>query len=356
MNFAFTEQQGELARNARRFLQKHSATEAVRRAMETERGYDPALWQDIAELGWPAVIIDEAYDGIGLGYVELVALMEEMGRALVCAPFFSSVCLAANALLLAGDEAQKRRWLPGIAAGTTTGTLAVAGDIAATRSAEGYSLSGSVTGVIDGHSADVIVVSDGVELYVVPGDAPGVQRDVLPTMDQTRRRARLVFDAVAVAEDHKLAAGSGALPRILDRACIALAAEQVGGAERCLDMAVDYAKTRTQFGRPIGSFQAIKHKCADMLVQVESARSAAYWAGWCAATDDAELALAAPLAKATCSAAYFHCAAEAIQIHGGVGFTWECDAQLFFKRARASEQLFGAPAAHRDALATRLGW
>ncbi len=359
MKFAFTEEQVELRRGARRFLDKHSSAEAVRRVMDTELGYDRNVWKTISqELGWAALIIPDDYDGVGLGYVELVGLMEEMGRALLCSPFFSTVCLGANALLIAGSDAQKQRWLPGIAEGTTTATVALTDEVATTvaHTDAGYVLSGTKSFVVDGHSADLVIVSDGIDLYVVPADAPGMTRELLPTMDQTRRLARIRLDSVTVAEDHKLTAGAAKHALIIDRACIALAAEQVGGAERCLELSVEYAKTRTQFGKPIGSFQAIKHKCADMLTLVESARSASYWAGWAAAVDDDELAFAGPLAKATCSDAYFRCAAEAIQIHGGVGFTWECDVHLYFKRAKSSEILLGAPAHHREQLAKRMDW
>jgi len=359
MKFAFTDEQLELRRGARRFLDKHSSATAVRKVMDTELGYDPAVWKQISEeLGWSALIIPDEYDGVGLGYVELVALMEEMGRALLCSPFFSTVCLGANALLLAADDSQKKRWLPGIAAGTTTATLALTDEteMSVAHTDDGYVLTGTKTFVVDGHSADLLIVADGIDLYVVPADTDGVSRELLPTMDQTRRLARVSLDNVTVPGHSKLNGASDVLPRILDLACIALSAEQVGGAERCLELSVDYAKTRTQFGKPIGSFQAIKHKCADMLTMVESARSASYWAGWAASVDDDELTFAAPLAKATCSDAYFSCAAEAIQIHGGVGFTWECDVHLYFKRAKSSESLLGAPAHHREQLAKRMDW
>lgn len=375
MNFAFTEEQRELRRGARRFLERHAAIDQVRATMETEAGFDRQMWRRMAELGWPGLIIDEAAGGVGLGYVELVGLMEELGRTLVCAPFFSTVCLGVNALQLAGGTEQQQRYLPGIAAGDTTATVAFSRsgkldpdeiDVTARRDGAQAVLSGAASLVVDGHTADLIVVaarapgssgSEGVDLYVVPGDAPGLTRTALPTMDQTRRLARLQLDEVAVPLGARLDRGSWpVLARTLDLAAIALSAEQVGGAQRCLELSVDYARTRTQFGQPIGSFQAIQHKCADMLTLVESARSASYWAGWAAATGDSELAVAAPLAKATCSDAYFRCAAEAIQIHGGVGFTWECDVQLYFKRAKSSESLLGDATFHREELATRQGW
>jgi len=378
MDFAFNEEQEELRTMARAFLEENSGSEQIRKAMESDLGYDPELWRQIgAELGWTAVHIPEAYGGLGLGYVELVALSEIMGASLLCAPFFSSVCLAANALLVAGNEEQKQRYLPGIAEGTTRASLAysgVSGDwsgstvaVTAVRSAEEYRLQGTTSFVVDGHCADLLVVAarsegsagnEGISLFLVPTDAPGLDRRVLPTMDQTRRLAETTSNDVRVPASSRMGAEGEAWPllsRTLDLAAVALAAEQVGGAQRCLDLAVAYAKERQQFGRAIGSFQAIKHKCADMMVKVESARSAAYYAGCCVAEgNDAELDTVAPLAKAYCSDAYFQCAADCIQIHGGVGFTWEYDIHLYFKRAKSSESLLGDAAFHRELLAQRI--
>jgi alkylation response protein AidB-like acyl-CoA dehydrogenase len=377
VNFAFTEEQEELRAFARSFLADHSSSEQVRRAMESELGFDTEVWKRIgAELGWPSVIVPEAYGGIGLGYVELVALMELTGESLLCAPFFSSIALGANALLVAGSEAQKQEHLPGIAEGQTLATLAVteeggrwdANGIGSVARSDGGEvvLSGAKRYVIDGHSADLLVVAaraegsrgeEGVSLFLVPGDAPGLSRHALPTMDPTRRQAELRLEDVRVPVDARLGEEGAewpALAKILDLATVALAAEQVGGAQRCLDMAVAYAVEREQFGRAIGSFQAIKHKCADMLLRVESARSAAYYAGCVAAEDRDELPMAASLAKAYCSEAFFHCAGQNIQIHGGVGFTWEYDPHLYFKRARATEQYLGEPSWHRERIAQGL--
>jgi alkylation response protein AidB-like acyl-CoA dehydrogenase len=378
MRFAFDEDQEALRASARSFLDTHSSSVRVRAAMETDRGYDPETWRQIArDLGWTSVIIPEKYGGAGLGYVELVGLMEEMGRALLCAPFFSTICLAANALLLAGDEANQRAYLPRIATGEITATLAhnepngrwdAAGIAAvARREGAGFVLDGTKSFVLDGHAADVLIVAarrdgsygeEGVSLFVVPADAPGLERRRLPTMDQTRRQAEVQLRGVRVPAHALLgeeAAGWAVLRATLDLAAVALAAEQVGGAQRCLDMAVAYAKERVQFGRPIGSFQAIKHKCADMLLRVESARSASYFAGWAAAAGDAELPVLASLAKAYCSDAYFQCAAEALQIHGGVGFTWEYDVHLYFKRAKSSETFLGDATYHRERVARGMG-
>jgi alkylation response protein AidB-like acyl-CoA dehydrogenase len=378
MRFAFDEEQEALRSAARSFLANYSSPARVRQAMETDRGYDPDVWSRIgAELGWPSVIIPEEYGGSGLTSVELVGLMEEMGRALLCAPFFSSVCLAANALLLGGSEEQKRDHLPGIAAGKTIATVAHTGpkgrwdasgiEAVARRDGGDFILNGTRTFVVDGHTADLLVVaarSDGSEgdagisLFIVRADAAGIERRLLPTMDQTRKQAEVRLRDVRVPASELMGDEGGGWPilrKTFDLAAVALSAEQVGGAEKCLDMSVAYAKERVQFGRPIGSFQAIKHKCADMLLRVESARSASYYAGWAAAQDEDQLPVLAALAKAYCSDAYFRCAAESVQIHGGVGFTWEYDVHLYFKRAKSSETFLGDAAYHRELVAQRIG-
>ncbi len=376
MNFAFSEEQEELRRSVRRFLEDKSPSTEVRRLMETTDGYDPKVWSQMAnELGLQSLHIPEAYGGQGFSFVELVVVLEEMGRALLCAPFFSSVCLAANAILNAGTEEQKQALLPGIAAGETIATLAFtepagkwdANGItmeAASDGSGGYTLSGTKMFVLDGHTANLIVVAaraagsggtEGISFFTVAGDAEGLTRTALPTMDQTRKQAKLEFSNVKAELLGEEGAAWAALSKTLDQVAVCLAAEQVGGAQKCLDMSVEYAKVRIQFGRPIGSFQAIKHKCADMLLEVESSKSAAYYAGWAAAEDNDELPVVASLAKSYCSEAYFHAAAENIQIHGGIGFTWEHDAHLYFKRAKSSEILFGDPTYHRELLAQRIG-
>jgi alkylation response protein AidB-like acyl-CoA dehydrogenase len=328
------------------------------------------VWSQMADqLGLQSLTIPEEFGGSGFSYVELIVVLEEMGAALLCAPFFSTVALGANALLTSGDNSAQADLLPGIASGETIATLAFTEDsgrwdiggvaLAATPSGDGWVLNGHKSFVLDGHVADLILVvartDAGVSLFSVAGDAGGLTRTPLATMDQTRKQARLEFDgtpARLIGADGGAEAG---LSKTLDLAAVALAAEQVGGAQRCLDTAVEYAKTRIQFGRPIGSFQAIKHKCADMLLEVESSKSAAYYAGWAAAEDSDELPVVASLAKSYCSEAYFHAAAENIQIHGGIGFTWEHPAHLYFKRAKSSELLFGDPAYHRELLAQRIG-
>jgi len=370
MNFAFSEEQEELRSSVRRFLEDKSPMTEVRRLMETSEGYDIAVWKQMGEqLGLQAIAIPEEYGGVGFGYVELTVIFEEMGGALLCAPYFATVALAANALLSSGDESAKKDLLPGIASGETIATLALTEDtgrwdldgitLAATGKGGDWKLDGHKMFVIDGHTADLILVAGrtgkGVSLFAVESSAAGLTRTALATMDQTRKQARIEFSGTPARLVGEEGGAGPALSRTLDLAAVALAAEQVGGAQRCLDMAVDYAKTRIQFGRPIGSFQAIKHKCADMLLEVESAKSAAYYAGWAAAEDSEELPVVASLAKSYCSEAYFHAAAENIQIHGGIGFTWEHDAHLYFKRAKSSELLLGDPSYHRELLAQRIG-
>ena len=370
MNFAFSEEQEELRKTVRAFLESKSSETAVREQMETENGFDPAVWSQMGDqMGLQGLSIPEEFGGSGFGFIELGVVLEEMGRALLCAPFFSSVVLAANALLLSGDDAAKKKYLPGIAAGETVATLATTepsgkwDEKGITTKAEGsgsdWKITGSKMFVIDGATASLIIVgartSKGVSLFAVDGDAKGLTRTSLSTMDQTRKQAKLEFNATPATLIGTDGKGWDVLSQVFDLAAVALAAEQVGGAQKVLEMAVEYAKVRVQFGRPIGSFQAIKHKCADMLLEVESAKSAAYYGMWCAAEMNDELASVASLAKAYCSEAYFHAAAENIQIHGGIGFTWEHPAHLYFKRAKSSELLFGDPTYHRELLAQRIG-
>ncbi|MGA9277156.1 acyl-CoA dehydrogenase family protein [Ilumatobacter sp.] len=370
MNFAFTEEQEELRSTVRAFLENKSSEEAVREQMDTEQGYDTAVWQQMGEqMGLQGLAIPEEFGGSGYSFVELGIVLEEMGRALLCAPFFSTAVLAANTLIHSGDDAAKQAHLPGIASGETIATVAYVEPsgkwdesgitMEASGSGSDVTLSGTKSFVIDGHVADLIIVAAksaaGTSLYAVAGDASGLTRTSLSTMDQTRKQAKLDFDntpATLIGEEGK---GWEILSTVLDLVAVGLAAEQVGGAQMVLEQAVEYAKVRVQFGRPIGSFQAIKHKCADMLLEVESAKSAAYYGLWCAAEMNDELPSTASLAKAYCSEAYFHAAAENIQIHGGIGFTWEHPAHLYFKRAKSSELMFGDPTFHREQLAQRIG-
>ncbi|HEY2510233.1 MAG TPA: acyl-CoA dehydrogenase family protein [Polyangiaceae bacterium] len=380
-----------LRRSAKRLLATHASSAQVRAAMATEAGWEPAVWALMArELGWAALAIPEEDGGVGAGWEAVAALFEETGKALLCAPLFSTVCLGASAIVECGDRAQRSALLPPLVEGVETATLAVTerngawdpADVEATaeRTEHGWTLRGTKRYVVDGHSANAVIVAarepgsvgaEGLGLYVVRSGARGLERRAVGTMDLTRKLAEITLRDVAVGKDARLDRGDwGGLERVLHRACVALSAEEVGGAARCLEMSVEYAKVRTQFGRPIGSFQAIKHKCADMLVDVESARSASYEAARIASSvdraarsadapsgvDEAELGVAAMTAKAFCSEAFLRTAGEAIQVHGGVGFTWEHDAHLLFKRAKGSMQLLGDAAHHRDVLARRIGF
>ena len=370
MNFAFTEEQEELRKTVRQFLEAKSSEAAVREQMETDNGFDAAVWSQMGEqMGLQGLAIPEEFGGSGYSAVELGIVLEEMGRSLLCAPFFSSVVLAANTLIHSGDDAAKAAHLPGIASGETIAALAFTEPsgkwdesgitMEASGSGDSWTLSGTKMFVLDGHTANLIIVAartgKGVSLFTVAGDAAGLTRTALSTMDQTRKQAKLEFAGTPATLLGAEGNGWAVLSKVLDLAAVGLAAEQVGGAQKVLEMAVDYAKVRVQFGRPIGSFQAIKHKCADMLLEVESAKSAAYYGMWCAAEDNEELPSVASLAKAYCSEAYFHATAENIQIHGGIGFTWEHPAHLYFKRAKSSELLFGDPTYHRELLAQRIG-
>ena len=375
MNFAFSEEQEELRQTVRRFLEDKSPSSEVRRLMETTEGYDEGVWKQMAqELGLQSLHIPEAHGGQGFTFVELGIVLEEMGRVLLCAPYFSTVVLAANAIMNAGTDEEQAALLPAIASGETIATLAFTEPngrwdasgitMEAAKQGDGYVLNGTKMFVIDGHTANQIVVvarsagtsgEDGISFFTVDGDASGLTRTPLATMDQTRKQAKLEFSGVQAKPLGALGSGWAALSKTLDQAAVGLSNEMVGGAQKVLDMSVEYAKVRVQFGRPIGSFQAIKHKCADMLLEVESAKSAAYYAAWSAAEDNDELPVVASLAKAYCSDAYFHAAAENIQIHGGIGFTWEHDAHLYFKRAKSSEILLGDATYHRELLAQRIG-
>ena len=368
MQFSFTAVQEEFRSVLRRFLEEKSPPTVVRRLMQTEAGWDRAAWRDLnGQLGLSAVHIPEAYGGQGFGPVELGIVLEEMGRALLCAPYFASTVLAATAILQAGTEAQKRDWLPDIAGGETIATLAFTepngrwdtAGIATTASATGggFRLNGTKSFVLDGHTADLIVVlarrpgsadDDGLSLFTVSGDAPGLSRRALKVIDPTRKLARLEFHDVEASLLGEAGAAAAPFARTMVLAAVGLANEMVGGAERLRQSALDYANLRVQFGRAIASFQSMKHKQADMLVDVELAKSAAYAAASAAADGDADLPALASLAKATASEAYLQTAIHTIQIHGGIGFTWDNDTHLWFKRAKSSEVFLGDPTWHRE--------
>ena len=371
MNFAFSEEQEELRRYARQWLSDRMPLSRVRELMATPEGFDPTDWTALAELGWQAMAIPEEYGGAGFGLLEVAVLLEEQGRAMFGGPFLSTVIGAANAILLGGSEAQKSEILGRVAAGEIVVAYAATEEggrpdgehmrTSAVARDGGWTIDGAKRYVIDGHTADLLVVAaqtaDGIGMFVVDANAAGVSRTPLPTMDETRKQADITFSEVHVSDDARLSDGDAStMRRVNEILAVALALEQVGGAQATLDMAVQYAKDRQQFGKPIGSFQAVKHMCADMLVSVESARAAAYYAAWTVAEGSDEAATVVPLAKAYCSDAFVECAAANIQVHGGIGFTWEHDAHLYFNRAKSSQLMLGSPAEHRRQLAERLGF
>ena len=379
IQITFTDEQEQFRTTIRRFMTEKSPATEVRRLMDTDEGYDPEIWRQLSDqLGLPGIHIPEQYGGAGFGMVELGIVMEEMGRALLCAPYFSTAVLAANALLNVGTEAQKARLLPDLASGARLAALAVtelggewdpqATRLTATPDGDGFRLDGTKSYVVDGQLADLLVVAgrasgtagrEGLALFAVNADAAGVTRSLLPSMDLTRKLARIDFNGVQAQRlgdgEDRATASVTALERTLDQAAIALANDMVGGAQALFDSAVDYAKLRVQFGRTIGSFQAIKHKCADMLLDMELAKSAAYYAAQAAAADDPEWPALACLAKAAASDMYLHIAIETIQIHGGIGFTWDNNTHLWFKRAKSSEVFLGEPYYHRELLLQRWG-
>jgi alkylation response protein AidB-like acyl-CoA dehydrogenase len=370
VDFAFDPDQQELRRTVRAFLADVSPEAEVRRLMDTDAGFDRAVWRRMgSELGLQGLAVPEEYGGAGCGPVEVGLVLEEMGRALLCAPYLSSAVLATTALLRSADEPARKRLLPGLVGGELVGTVAITEDSArwdregvatlARPSGQGWLLSGAKNFVLDGATADhVLTVAqapDGIGLFAVDGGAAGLTRATLPTMDQTRRQARLEYREVAAQRLETPGDGWQFVSDLLDRAAAALAAEQVGVAGRALDMAVEYAKVRHQFGRPIGSFQAVKHMLADVLLELESARAAAYYALLATTGGAPDLPAVASLAKAYCSDACLNAATQNIQVHGGIGFTWEHPAHLYLKRAKTAALMLGDPAYHRELLAQRIG-
>jgi alkylation response protein AidB-like acyl-CoA dehydrogenase len=373
MNFGFSAEQDLLRSAARKFLENECPSGVVRELMDIPEGMTPALWRQIAEQGWLGLIYPEAFGGMGLGFVDLTVLMEEMGRAVMPGPYLSTVVLGGLAVREAGSEAQQKAWLPRIAAGEARVTLAWMDPsavpppdgiaIAAVPGGGGFSLSGTALFVPDAHTADALVVAarvgdgqgaEGVTLFLVPRATPGLTVLLLPTMDQTRKLCEVTLADVALPADAVLGEvgrGWGALDRVLQRATVALCAEMCGGAQKVLDTTVEYAKIRQAFGRPIGSYQGVKHRAADMLVEVENSKSITYYAAWAMDEGAAEGPLAVSMAKAYVSDAYRRVAAAGIQLHGGIGFTWEHDLHLYFKRAKGSEFTFGDATYHREKVA-----
>jgi alkylation response protein AidB-like acyl-CoA dehydrogenase len=376
MDFGFSEEQEMLRSSARDFLAKEAPMTYVRKMMEDEVGFTGDLWKKMADLGWMGLILPEEHGGSGLDFVDLIVVLEEMGRVVLPGPFFSTVVLGGVALLEGGSAALKQELLPALATGDLKLTLAQLEPsgrwgadgigLEARKDGADYVLAGTKLFVPDAHVADHLVVAarapgssgtDGITLFLVNAKAAGVAMTQLKTMDQTRRLSEVVLTNVRVPADRVLGtpgAGWKLLDRIVDRGKVGLCAEMCGGAQKVLEMSVDYAKVREQFGKPIGSFQAIQHKCANMLVEVESSKSVTYYAAWAVANDVAEAPLAAAMAKAYCSDAYRHVSGEGIQIHGGIGFTWEHDMHIYFKRAKSSEVTFGDATWNRELVAQHI--
>jgi alkylation response protein AidB-like acyl-CoA dehydrogenase len=358
MNFEFTDDQRAIKRTANEFLAARYRLDTVRSLAESERGFTDEQWSELATLGWPGVIVPETDGGLGLGAVELVVIQEEMGYALAPSPFLSSVC-AALLLVAAGTEAQRAKWLPGLSDGSLRGTLAVwdagAGWAPDHSEAEpaGGALSAVKIAVPDAAAADVLIVAgaDRSHYLVEPG-ARGVAITPEKSLDPTRKLYRVELDQTPV---EPLAVAPERIGHAYSTIITALAAESVGVAQRAMEMAVAYAGDRKQFDRPIGSFQAVGHRCAQMLLEVEGARSLAYWAGWALDNDPATALRAASMAKAYASDAGFRVSGSSIQVHGGIGFTWEHDLHFFFKRATANAHAFGDARWHRDRVADLAG-
>jgi alkylation response protein AidB-like acyl-CoA dehydrogenase len=374
VDFAFSEEQEMLRRSAREFLAKECGPKVVRRLMETTDGYDPALWKKIADLGWTALGIPEEYGGVGT-FLDLVVVLEEAGRALLPGPFFSTMGLAVPVLIEAGSEAQRKEALSAIAAGSVRATLAftepsgrwdaAAVSLAAKPSSGGWRLDGVKVFVPDVEAADYMIVvartrgegEDGITLFLVKGKPEGMTVRALETLDMTRRWSEVRFEGVQLEADAVMGAPDKAWPRLkraLEWATSALCAEMVGGVQKVLEASTEYAKTRHQFGKPIGIYQAVSHKLADMLVLSESGRSATYYAAWTVDADAPDRSLASSMAKAYVSDAYRKVAGDGIQVHGGIGFTWEHDMHLYFKRAKSSEVTLGDATFHRELVAQAL--
>jgi len=368
MNFGFTEEQELLRHTAREFLERECPMGTVREIMATDAGFRRELWKKMAELGWVGLLLPEEYGGAELGFVDLVVILEEMGRSLLPSPFFGNL-QGTLALLHAGTDTQRKEILPAVAAGDRILTFAITEEagtenepdiqLRAAKDSAGFRLSGTKLFVPDGQNADTLVVAartgdageGGISLLLVDKDAAGLGVTPLESMDQTRHIAELHFDGTPAQLLGEENGGWSTWQRVRDASLVALSADAVGGMEKVLEDSVQYAKERIQFGKPIGVHQAIKHKCADMLIESESSKSITYYAAWAQAEGVDEAPLAAAMAKAYTSDAYRHASAENIQIHGGVGFTWEYDCHLYFKRAKAVEVTYGNPSYHRERVA-----
>ena len=369
MNFEFSDDQKQLRDQARRYLAEHSPPKAVRAVLEGNAPYDKALWKGLAEMGFLGVAIPEEFGGAGAGHLELCVIAEEMGRALAPVPFSSTIYLAAEAIMLAGSDAQKAKWLPKIASGEAIGTLALFEGVgnpshkAIKVSASQGAVSGTKTPVADGAIADFAIVaartgSTGREtdigLFIVELSGDGVTRKALANLDQAHGQAEITFDRAKAEPLGATSEGWSILTRVLDRAAVLMAFEQVGGADRALEMGRDYALDRIAFGRQIGSFQAVKHILADMYVSATLARSNCYYGAWALSTDAAELPEAAATARISATQAFQHCAKNNIQVHGGMGFTWEFDCHLYYRRANVLALSLGSATYWENQLIDRL--
>jgi acyl-CoA dehydrogenase len=369
MNFDFSEDQKQLRDQARRFLAEKSPPKAVRQVLEGKAPYDKELWKGFAELGFLGVAIPENYGGTGAGHLELAVIAEEIGRADAAIPVSSSIYLAAEAIMLAGSEAQKEKWLPKLASGEAIGTLALfegTGGItpkAIKATASGNAIDGVKSPVADGEIADVAIVvartgssnrETDIGLFIVDLKAKGVTRKAVPNLDPTRQQAEITFKGAAAEPLGKAGEGWSNLKQVLDRAAVLIAFEQLGGSDRALEMARDYALDRIAFGRPIGSFQAIKHILADMYVSATLARSNCYYGAWALSTNSSELAEAAAGARISATEAFQHCSKQNIQVHGGMGFTWEFDCHLYYRRSAALALALGSRSYWEDQLIDRM--
>ncbi len=369
MNFDFSDDQKQLRDTARRYLAEHSPPQAVRAVLEGRTPYDRALWKGLAEMGFLGVAIPEQHGGAGAGHLELCVIAEEIGRVLAPVPFASTIYLAAEALMLAGSAAQKAKWLPKIAAGDAIGTLALfegAGNPSPKSirvAASNGTLVGTKAPVADGMIADFAVVaartaSTGREtdigLFIVELGGDGVKRRALANLDQAHGQAEIVFDKCKAEPLGAAGEGWSILTRVLDRAAVLMAFEQLGGADRALEMGRDYALERMAFGRPIGSFQAVKHMLADMYVSATLARSNCYYGAWALSTDAAELPEAAATARISATQAFQHCAKNNIQVHGGMGFTWEYDCHLYYRHAAGLALALGSQTYWENQLIDRM--
>jgi len=363
MNFDFSQDQKLLQRQAQSLLKDHSSLEHVRKVVESGEPFDRELWKRLASGGWQGTAIPDEFGGSGLGYLELVLLAEELGASLAAVPFSSSVYFVTEAILLAGSNEQMEKYLPKLASGQLIGAFAwaegagVPGITGLKTRFESGKLSGTKTPVIDGQAANLVLVAaqekDGMSLVLVDLDSPGVTRERIESMDLTRPQSTISFKDAPAERLGEAGHGRELLERLLDRAAVLLAFEQLGGASRCHKMALDYAKERYAFGRQIGSFQAIKHKVVDMLVSVDLARSNCYYAAW-ALQNDEDLPVAAAAARVSATEAFEFCSRESIQTHGGIGFTWEADPHLFFKRSKLLALSIGSPSLWRERLMANL--